>query len=491
MRRDQDIAAVFHKLRGTRQEALKSLWDGLFDKQIEVVSDRSKRIAIYAGRRAGKTTLLPRLMLHCASVTRSTPDLTPIIGYLVRTKDQARRLIWGRLQNLAKAFNVPILWNATHLTGKHQETGCEIWVLGADDEKDMDKLRGFPYAMIIVDEAQILPGHFERLVREVLSPALADLAGPLVIAGTPNAACAGYFYEACVGDHASRYSVHHWTVRDNPKFPRWAGKPDWEPVVNEFLAEIRHEDGWQENDPGYEREWLGKWVRDGEGLVYRYDEARNTYDGNLPDGDWQYCLGVDIGYNDAFALVEWAYSLDNSSIYQTDEYQKSGLIPAQWAEVIKERMGRHTISKIVMDSGALGKAIAEEFRQRYQIPILPAEKTAKADYIELMNSDYRQGNIKLMRGSQLEDEVMLLPWEPMPKAKREDPKFARQKREDPAYANNLADAHLYAWRECKHWAHEDEKKKPKKDTEEYWEEKEAVMWAALEKPDTSEWWEKE
>jgi hypothetical protein len=423
----------------------------------------------------------PRLLLHAAELHPATFDVTPIVGYLVRTKDQARRLIWGRLQALVQRLGLPVSFNHTTLTARHAN-GCEIWVLGADKETDIEKLRGFAYVLIVVDEAQSLPAHFRTLVTEVLGPALTDYKGTLLLLGTPNAARAGYFYEACKGRYSHQYHVHHWTVRDNIYFPRWAGATPEEAVVQaeKMLAEIREDEGWAPDDPAYLREWEGLWIRDGAGLVYRYDPDRDDYD-TLPDGhSWRHVIGGDLGYDDAFALVTWAFCDDLPDLYEVDAYSRSGLIPAQWAEVLRERDERFSPVATVLDTGALGKAIAIEFKMRYHLQVKPAEKSSKMDFITLMNSDYQRGRIHLLRGGITAAEVALLPWAP-----QRDERARRD--EDPEYANHLCDAHLYGWREAKHWLHEPPPVEPVKGSPEYWAREEKEMWDEVAHEDEEDW----
>lgn len=65
-----------------------------------------------------------------------------------------------------------------------------------------------------------------------------------------------------------------------------------------------------------------------------------------------------------------------------------------------------------------------------------------------MNSDFRQGNIKLLGCEELADEYISLIWDDRT-TKRE---------EHPSCPNHLADATLYAWRYCYNYAWKDREK---------------------------------
>jgi hypothetical protein len=97
----------------------------------------------------------------------------------------------------------------------------------------------------------------------------------------------------------------------------------------------------------------------------------------------------------------------------------------------------------VADTGGLGKQIAAEIRKRYSVPVFPAEKTQKAEFIQLLNDDLRSGKILV---SPIEinfiEEITALQWD-----EEKEGRFI----EDPRFANHRCDAFLYAWRESCHY----------------------------------------
>ena len=123
----------------------------------------------------------------------------------------------------------------------------------------------------------------------------------------------------------------------------------------------------------------------------------------------------------------------------------------------------------------------EEFRQRWALPIRPAEKRNKDSYIELMNSDLACGHIQVEEESPLVEEWKLLQWD-------ED-----RRKEDPRFENHLSDACLYAWRESKHYTYVEELAPPKLGTPEYYKSLESRIWQsqedALAIQDTQSWWD--
>lgn len=83
------------------------------------------------------------------------------------------------------------------------------------------------------------------------------------------------------------------------------------------------------------------------------------------------------------------------------------------------------------------QAVAE-MQRRHDLPLIPADKTGKSDFIEVMvNREFIQGRIRLAPAcAQLAEQYAPLVWDDR-SGKRE---------EHPGCRNDLADSALYAWR---------------------------------------------
>ena len=100
--------------------------------------------------------------------------------------------------------------------------------------------------------------------------------------------------------------------------------------------------------------------------------------------------------------------------------------------------------------------VVEEINQRFGLNLEPAEKVHKKDFIELMNDDFKNGNIEIGEGMEdYTDELEVLQWD-------DD-----GKREDERFPNDVCDAALYAWREARHWTYEYEPNDPQPGTNEF------------------------
>lgn len=464
--------------RYVEQNTRPSLSEELFDKQREVLESPAKRICLVCGRRGGKTTTATRLLLEAACDNPPKGEDDSIVPFIGPTKNQAKRLMWGRLQVTAKRNRIPLTFQATDLIARH-ENGSQIWIMGADDDRDIERLRGFMYPRVVIDESQAIGADFVDLIDDTLEPALGDYDGDLYLLGTPNAACAGYFYEASTGqlldeDGNDQWKTWNWTVLDNPMFRIWRGHKEWKAEARAWLEDKRRKKGWVEDHPTLLREWLARWVRDEGGLVIKYNPEREHYE-QLPGGyHWQYVLGVDLGRGTKpksvkgvpkgnFAVHVWAFCEDLPDLYSVYQYKKSGLELHQWAEKIREVQEQYKPRASVADTGALGAVIVDDLRIRLGIHLDAAEKSQKNAAIELYNADAASGWIHVQKGSPLAKEQSILQW------------GDSRSKEDPRFPNDLNDASLYSFREARHWAWRPREVVPEFNTPEYWEREAKIM----------------
>jgi hypothetical protein len=101
---------------------------------------------------------------------------------------------------------------------------------------------------------------------------------------------------------------------------------------------------------------------------------------------------------------------------------------------------------MVMDTGGLGRKIAEELKVRAALPIKAAEKTRKLEYIELVNDALRTGRLLARQGSQFASDCLLVEWDAT--RTRGEARVISDR-----FHSDIADAVLYAFRESLHWQH--------------------------------------
>ena len=185
----------------------------LFGLQQDFINDPSKLKAALCGRRAGKTYAICYYLIQEAF---RAPE--SICAYIGLSRISAKRLMWQALKRANRQFKLGMRFNNAELIAT-LPNHSQIFLAGANDEGDIDKLRGSAYRLVALDECASFGPHIDTLVEEVIEPALLDYDGTLALIGTPNAACRGLFYKATT-DKSYGYSLHHWTVLNNPHIPK-------------------------------------------------------------------------------------------------------------------------------------------------------------------------------------------------------------------------------------------------------------------------------
>ena len=189
---------------------------------------------------------------------------------------------------------------------------------------------------------------------------------------------------------------------------------------------------------------LGEWIKDSSGLVYKFRKTLEVDKlPDLPSGErWYHVVGIDYGNVDATAHVLIAFSRHCPNSYVIESEAWTELTPSDAGAKLQKWNTDHRPDALVADTGGLGKGYAEEARQRYSLPIEPADKRNKLGYIKLINGAMEKSRLLFLPGNEeLIAELGTLPW------KNED-KLA----EHPDFDNHLCDALLYGWRAARHWA---------------------------------------
>ena len=425
-----------------------NLEEHLFAEQYDFIFDEADRKIAVCSRRAGKTHTLVFYMLMEANKRAFVQ-----IPYITLTRAQAKRNIWLTLQQLNKEYELGGKFNGNELTVTFPN-GSVIFLCGANDETEIQRLRGGKYPLAVIDEAQHFRPFIRSLIRDILEPAVSDYRGTIVMTGTPGPACAGFYYEIATEQvpEAVQWSRHYWTSIDNP----------FHIATETWLEEVRRKNGWLPDNPTFLREYKGLWVHDDSRVVYKVGEINLCY--NLPPADsLTYVLGIDLGYKDSTAFVVLGYDERVGRCYVIESRTEEKLIPSAVAARVDRYTQRFPFTKIVADSGGFGKGYVEEMRQRYSLNVEPAEKQRKYAFIELLNGDLQAGAIQIykQRNQKLVDEMGNLLW-----MENEDG-TADHTRIDERFDDHLCDALLYGWRACRQYFYDPELAGPSPGTPEY------------------------
>lgn len=490
------------------------------EKQFNFLTDPESYKCAYTSRQSGKTKGIAYALTLEPLLYRHIDGEPSVFAYVSLTKASARSIIWeDLLRTIQKEKLSDYIQNIDNtrniITYKN---GNIIRLFGAKDSTDAERLRGLRVRRVYIDEAQSFRDRILRyLVDEVLGMGLIANNGKIVMTGTPNAQCAGYFYNACHNinendEEVNAWSVHTWNVFDNHFLERNLQQEG--SSVKAFLNKLYTKRGVSETDPAYKREALGLWIKTLDFLMYRYNSVINSHDFQsyeheylfreakldedtgekidlvlkskryvLPNRkEWHYVLGMDFGFGDDCAWVIYAFNKDDNSVYIVETINEAGIIPSLAAEITKELNEHYKFYKIVGDTGGIGKSYTEEMKHRFNLIVNSAEKSQKSAYIKLMNDDFRMGRIKADKTSDIVEEWSKNVWEVVGVREKE--------KQD----NHLSDAALYGWRECRHYAlYEAPKKEPAKGSDEYYkqieEELEEMDDNEFNKKNSSNWWE--
>lgn len=264
---EQQVAAL---LAGFTAEALTTTVGGIrHEAQFRFLMDLVRWIVVMCSRRAGKTDGLSR---RWARNSMAKPGGNRV--YLALTAGQAREIIW-------EPYWKPLCaqWGLC-TPDDHNETrmitvfpnGSRVRFTGSDDIKSIKKELGAGLDEACVDEGQDQPdGLLTDLCDRILSNAMTDKRGTLIVMGVVPEVQAGYFWRLWA---ESKWSKHNFSQMENPFLPH---------AMEELLEYLERNPGYTIDSPIIQRERFGKFVFDKALTAYTYSPAVNGYDVELPD----------------------------------------------------------------------------------------------------------------------------------------------------------------------------------------------------------------
>lgn len=444
-------------------------------KQHALITDPAPHSAAICPRRAGKSYAGAALALITGEAKPGS--ITIIISLNLK---QLRRLYWSGspsgLFTLDRKYGLNLDPNNSMLRWTH-ENGSIGYLMGADDDDQLEVLRGMEADVYLVDECKsFVPSRLQKLITEIIAPQRATRQGRLVLIGTPGHVMSGPFYEATCPTHrdkeGKKYSVdhgdtdphgrtpaknrlwsrHHWTLQDNKAKPH-----QWDEAII-----TKTEARWEDDDPTWRREYLGEWAVGGDGLVYRYaaekqsgrvtwtPEVTKENPTGLPaDGHWRLVGGLDLGFEDRTAFVIAAYSTKYRQLRHVADLSAPHMLPDDVDDMLRAAYDKYgSLEKLYVDGSGLGKMICAGLARKGH-PVEIAEKREKNDHIELLNSAFARGEVQIIEKTELENQLLTNAWDLDKGAKDELARLGRL-REDDSIPNDCVDAFLYLFRGSLH-----------------------------------------
>lgn len=437
------LQAQLARAKSVHQSRAKTfrVQDYCFDKQVQFIQDPGKFKTLVCSRRAGKTVADAAYLLQEALATPGVASL-----YITDTRSQTKKFLWPELQNINSQFRLGGIPNETDLALKLPNKSV-IYCSGAHEARQVERHRGVPYKLVIIDEAQLMRDRLlQTLVDDVLVFSLMDYNGTLVLSGTPGLMPRGYFWDAVGGEKSGAWSHHFWVQADNPHMVRKSGI-----TFDQFLARELERRGQTVDDPAIRREFFGEWAVDTQSQILHYEPALNHYE-QLPEKrGWNYIFGVDLGYEDADVIAVLAWHPEVRQVYLVEEFCQARQTIDELVIQLQRLVDKYQPTRMVIDGGGLGKKIAESIIQRHHIHLKTAEKTRKVEYLELLNSDLRTGRFRARKDSLFVADAATYQWD----LEKQTPERRVIKGH-----SDVIDAVLYAWRESRHYNSEEPVAKP-------------------------------
>jgi len=403
----------------------------LFKEQLDFVQDRSPNKVAMCSRRSGKTIACAADLIQTAL---QTPDVVCL--YITLSRNNAKKIIWKEIKKINRTYKLGGVENISELSMTFPN-GSIIYASGAKDTNEIEKFRGLALKLVYIDEAQSFRSYIKELIDEVLSPALMDYAGTLVMIGTPPPIPTGYFCDS-FQNASSSWSKHSWTFFNNPFLVKKSKISHQEMLERELKRR-----GVSASDPSIQREWFGKLTLDSDSLLIHYDPKTNDYHQTEikdPGVKFNYIMGIDLGFDDADAIAVLAWQ-DNSPItYLVEEKVVAGQGLTELVEQVQAMQKKYDISKMVIDQGGLGKKLAEEMRRRHHIPVQAADKTRKMENVRFMNDALRTGRLKALKDSKFAQDSYLVEID-------RDKSTPDKVKVSDKYHSDIIDAVLYAFKE--------------------------------------------
>lgn len=353
-------------------------------------------------RRAGKSEGAKLEMVASAlNITNAN------ILYGTLTKDKAKSICWMPILKMLNELGLKRIDRGDLFTEDgdfktdevrmevYFKNGSKIKLTGFDStEREIDKVLGEPYDLVILDEVQSFKGNVGDLVYKRLLITVAERRGRIKMIGTPGDVRLGFFYDInCTPKPQKlKWGLYKWSWEDNVGVSTHESTKGMlmKDIFKQMLADIIAENPKFVETPEYYQEWKGEYFIDTDNLVYKFNPLENVYNHEPIITDC--VLGIDLGWQDESAMIVWGWSDSDPNLYQLDEFYEAKVDLDKIAEKTLHFKSMYPIIDVIIDSqNAQGIKTIEN---RYNIGYIAADKMGKFEHIRLMNTDLRRGKIK-------------------------------------------------------------------------------------------------
>ena len=300
-------------------------------------------------RRFGKTVMC---INHLIKAAMTSQNHNPRFAYIAPTYGQAKKIAFDYLKYYTK--EIPgTKYNETELRCD-LVNGARIMLLSSENP---DSIRGIYLDGCIIDEtAQINPA----LINEVITPALSDRKGFMILVGTPKG-MANLFYD------------YYQKAQADPKWFLYKAKASETGIVDkEELDAALAVMGSQK----YEQEFECSFIGNIQGSIYgdviaSLDDKKQIT--RVPiDPAYPVNTAWDLGYNDQTAII--FFQQIGHNIHIVDYYENKNEAFPHYAQVLKEKdyviehnYGPHDLDQTEFGTGKTRRETAYQMGLRFRV----------------------------------------------------------------------------------------------------------------------------
>lgn len=345
-------------------------------QQEKVLASRARFKIVRAGRRSGKTSLEIEDMAYEAVSERDAP-----IFYIAPTQTQARAIIWEALKRRFAGIGQA---NEQRLEMKVPTKGGGTNLIKVAGWENRENFRGQKAKKIYFDEVDTMKNFFIGW-QEIFRPALTDLAGDAMFAGTPQKENPNLRRLEKMAETDPDYEAFHFKTSDNPYIPA------------EEIEKARKELDYNIFQQEYEAEYL-----DNAGSLFHYNSLLDIFSNSIVKRDDDKYLIVDIADDGSDKTVfsfwesleeykreEFAHLNTEGIVTKIREFTQSDRIPYSHVAVDAIGVGAGVASSSLLD-GIIGyKSSYQAIKTDTNIVRLPNVGRLNAPAIIPLVSDYR------------------------------------------------------------------------------------------------------
>ncbi len=310
--------------------------------------DKFRYSLLCCHRRFGKTVLC---INHLIKSCMTCKDHQPRFAYIAPTYSQAKKIAFDYLVYFTK--NIPgMKYNQTELRADFIN-GSRITLLSSENP---DSIRGIYLNGVIIDEtAQIN----SELLSEVITPALSDRKGFMILVGTPKG-MANLFYD------------YYQKAQGDPNWFLYVAKASETKIVDDDeLAAALAVMGAQKYSQEFECSFIGNIQGSIYGDIIASLEDKKQITRVPIDPSYQVNIAWDLGYNDATSLI--FFQQIGHMIHIVDCYENTNEAFPHYAQVIKEKdyvigqnYGPHDLEQTEFSTGKTRREVAYQMGLRFK-----------------------------------------------------------------------------------------------------------------------------